>query len=255
MKATQFLFYFFFAITFIFTGCGDDTDVTPSCTDGIQNGSETGIDCGGIDCPACVSICSPCPTVTDIDGNVYEVISIGSQTWMKENLKTSKYNDGTSIPTGLSNEEWLNATTDAYAIYDNNAANNTTYGKLYNWFAVNTDKLCPEGWHIPSKAEWEVLVDFLGGEGVAGGKMKSTGISLWTTPNEGATNSSGFTALPSGYRINGYAGAGTTTNWWSATEASIDAAWMLGSLYYLNSQASIFNNGKISGYPCRCLKD
>ena len=97
-------------------------------------------------------------TVKDIDGNIYNTVSIGTQCWTKENLKTTKYKDGTAIPTGLNDAEWANTTTGAYAIYDNNAANNTTYGKLYNWYAVNTGNLAPAGWHVPTDAEWTTLI-------------------------------------------------------------------------------------------------
>ncbi|MBK9327803.1 MAG: fibrobacter succinogenes major paralogous domain-containing protein [Sphingobacteriales bacterium] len=142
--------------------------------------------------------CDGPSTVTDIDGNVYNVVKIGNQCWMKENLKTTRYNDGSAIPTGLSNTAWEATTNGAYAIYDNNAANNTTYGKLYNWYAVNTGKLAPAGWHVPTDAEWTTLTTYLGGVRVAGGPMKAT--TLWASPNVGATNSSGFTGLPAGYR-------------------------------------------------------
>jgi uncharacterized protein (TIGR02145 family) len=137
-----------------------------------------------------------CGTVTDIDGNVYNTVTIGTQCWMAENLKTTRYNDGTAILTGLSNADWQITTSGAYAIYNNDPANNTTYGKLYNIYAVKTNKLAPAGWHVPTYTEWTTLTTYLGGEAVAGGKMKAT--TLWSSPNTGATNSSGFTGLPAG---------------------------------------------------------
>jgi uncharacterized protein (TIGR02145 family) len=226
--------------------------ITLTCSDGIQNGTETGIDCGGATCPACSFSCGE--TITDIDGNTYSTVTIGTQCWMRENLKTSKYNDGTSIPTGLSDAAWENTTSGAYAINDNNAANNTIYGKLYNWYAVNTGKLCPTGWHIPSDVEWTVLTDFLGGESVAGGKMKTT--TGWQAPNTGATNSSGFSGLPGGSRVGdgNYDEIGFFGGWWSSTETDTGFAWYR----YL-----FFNDGNVYGYvndrgiglSCRCLRD
>jgi uncharacterized protein (TIGR02145 family) len=191
--------------------------------------------------------------VTDIEGNVYQTIVIGTQTWMAENLKTSKYNDGISIPTGLSDGQWQSTTSGAYTFYDNNAANNTTYGKLYNWYAVNTGKLCPEGWHIPSDSEWTVLVDFLGGEEVAGGKMKTT--TGWEAPNTGATNSSGFTGLPGGVRYynDGYYGIGFGSGYWSSTEGGGGNVWTR-DLYHDLSYAFRNNYNKRDGLPCRCLR-
>ncbi|MBL0286085.1 MAG: fibrobacter succinogenes major paralogous domain-containing protein [Bacteroidetes bacterium] len=142
---------------------------------------------------------SLCGTVTDIDGNVYNTVTIGAQCWMMENLKTTKYNDGTAIPNVTSNTEWGALNTGAWCYYSNDANNNNTYGKLYNWYSVNTGRLAPNGWHVPTDIEWLELRDYLGGSQQAGGKMKSISI-LWSPPNVGADNSSGFTALPSGFR-------------------------------------------------------
>lgn len=139
---------------------------------------------------------SNCGIVTDIDGNVYHTVTIGTQCWMQENLKTSHYNDGTSIMTGLSPAGWTATRNGAYVIYDNNPINNTIYGKLYNWYAVNTGKLAPTGWHVPTNAEWHTLISYLGGNGAAGIRLKST--NLWSS-NTG-NNSSGFTWLPGGAR-------------------------------------------------------
>ena len=158
-------------------------------------------------------------TVTDVDGNTYSTITVGGAVWMAENLRTTKYNDGTAITTGLDNTAWTANTTGAYSIYDNDPANNTTYGKLYNWYAVNTGKLAPAGWHVATEAEYTALVNSLGGTSVAGGKMKSTS-SLWNAPNTGATNSSGFSGLPSGYRGSGggYVLIGEAAYLWTSTE-------------------------------------
>ena len=115
-------------------------------------------------------------TVTDIDGNVYHTVTIGTQVWMKENLKTSRYNDGTPIPIETDGPTWGRATAGRRCWYENDSARyNSAYGELYNWYAVNAGKLAPEGWHVPTSAEWQTLLTYLGGAGVAGGKMKATG--------------------------------------------------------------------------------
>ncbi len=197
---------------------------------------------------------SNCGTVTDIDGNVYNTVTIGTQCWMKENLKTTRYNDGTAIPTGLSDAAWQNTTSGAYAIYDNNAANNTTYGKLYNWYAVNTGKLAPAGWHVPTDAEWSTLTNYLGGVVVASGAMKAT--TLWNSPNTGATNSSGFTGLPAGFRsINGaFNNIGYFGSFWSSTEYDAYYAWYR-YLFYSSSFAYRGYLDKRNGFSVRCVRD
>jgi uncharacterized protein (TIGR02145 family) len=140
-------------------------------------------------------------TVTDVDGNVYQTIGIGSQIWVAENLKTTKFNDGTSIPLVTDNTAWSLLFSPAYCWYNNDElSNKNTYGALYNWYTVGTGKLCPSGWHIPGDTEWTVIEIFLGGPEVAGGKMKIPGTKYWKSPNAGATNSSGFTSLPGGLR-------------------------------------------------------
>ena len=198
-------------------------------------------------------------TVTDIDGNVYPIITIGSQTWMKENLKTTRYRNGEAIPTGLNDASWGTTLSGAYAIYNNDAANNTVYGKLYNWYAaVDSRKLAPAGWHIPSTTEWMVLINFLGGLNTAGGKMKETGLTHWNTPNTGATNNSGFTALSSGYRnSNGsYSLLGNTGYCWTTSESapgSTNAEAI--ALFYNLSEAVLVNGSKLYGVPIRCVKD
>lgn len=194
-------------------------------------------------------------SVTDIDGNVYTVIRIGTQLWTVENLRTARYKDGTSIATGMSNEVWRETTTGAYSIYENEQSNNNTYGKLYNWYAVNTGKLAPEGWHVPTRAEWETLVAQLGGAPEAGGKMKSTS-SLWLAPNLGATNSSGFSALPGGYRSNGggFEQRTHTAYWWAANERNATQG---NYLTVDNDLAGAAINGatKQFGYAVRLVKD
>ncbi len=194
-------------------------------------------------------------TVTDIDDNIYETVTIGTQVWMAENLKTTRYNDGSAIPIGLTDSAWQHASTGAYAVYNNEVSNNTTFGKLYNWYAVNTGKLAPTGWHVPTDAEWTTLITYLGGEEVAGGHMKSTS-SLWNTPNTSADNSSGFSGLPGGYRTaNGfYFLSGTIGQWWSSTQNSSGDAWMR-YLYHSSNSATRTINGKVNGFSVRCVKD
>jgi uncharacterized protein (TIGR02145 family) len=197
-------------------------------------------------------------TMSDIDGNTYKTIEIGTQTWMAENLKVSKYRDGTSIPTGLDGTTWQAATTGAYSIYDddvlynNDSATNTTYGKLYNWYAVvDSRNLCPVGWHVPSDAELTNLKNFIGGD--PGGRKLISTSSLWTAPNY-STNESGFSGLPGGYRtINGtYQHVSNSGHLWSTTETTAPFSRLMnagGSF----STSTIY--GKRSGLSVRCLKD
>jgi uncharacterized protein (TIGR02145 family) len=196
-------------------------------------------------------------TITDMDGNVYTEVIIGAQTWMVENLKTTKYNDGTSIPLVTGNTAWGNLTTPAYCWYDNDvAANKNTYGTLYNWYAVNTGKLAPIGWHVASDAEWNTLITDLGGIDSAGGKLKETDTTHWVSPNMGATNETGFSALPGGYRIfNGtYDYLGYGGYWWSATPINVTESWVR-SMY--NGNTRVFTSGKYNnyGYSVRCVRD
>ena len=173
-------------------------------------------------------------TVTDIDGNVYKTIRIGSQVWMTENLRVAKYNDGSIIDQITNSITWGRLTSGAWCWYLNDGNNDEPYGKLYNWFAVNTGKLCPIGWKVPTNTEWTLLTNHLdpteydGFQGsVAGGSMKEVGTGLWRSPNSGATNSSGFTARPGGRREptqssespSLFEEIGRKGEWWSRTEA------------------------------------
>jgi uncharacterized protein (TIGR02145 family) len=157
-------------------------------------------------------------TVRDIDGNVYKTIAIGDQIWLAENLKTTKYNDGKAIP--FVQKGFTAMGSPAYCWVYNDVNLKNTYGAIYNWYTVNTGKLAPKGWHIPNGHDWFVLTTFLGGDSIAGGKMKETGLSHWLSPNSGATNSSGFTALPAGTRINeDESDVGVIGQWWTVDEA------------------------------------
>ena len=193
-------------------------------------------------------------------------IKIGTQTWTTKNLDVATYSDGTPIPQVTDPTAWDNLTTGAWCYYNNDPATGTTYGKLYNWYAVagihDTDpntpnkKLAPTGYHLPSDAEWTTLTTYLGGVFLAGGKMKSAGTTLWTSPNTSATNSSGFTGLPGGARYNdgkfnliGYVGF-----WWSSSELGTTDA-LNRQLNYDNGNARIYGSYKKNGLSVRCIKD
>jgi uncharacterized protein (TIGR02145 family) len=198
-------------------------------------------------------------TVTDIDGNVYQTVKIGDQWWMAENLKVTHYRNGDTIPNVTDPSAWNVLTTGAYCAYDNNIANVAVYGRLYNWFAVDDSRnMAPAGWHVPTDAEWQTLVDYLGGGAVAGGKMKEAGTAHWANPNTGATNESGFTGLPGGGRGgNGpYSGLGNGAGFWTSTENEYisDAAWNR-NLTYNHPEVIHDYSGKKSGVSVRCVKD
>ncbi len=203
-------------------------------------------------------------TVADIDGNVYKTVTIGSQVWMAENLKTTRYSDGSQIKyPGTDTIKWTIDTDGSYAWYDNDEAKyKDTYGALYNWYAaINPAGLCPYGWSIPSNDDWNIMFAFLEGDDVAGGKMKSTGTieeatGLWKSPNTGATNESGFSGLPAGYRGGGgwFHYIGGSAGWWSTAEFDELGAHS-PTLDY--SYARVFTgvSGKHIGFSVRCLKD
>jgi uncharacterized protein (TIGR02145 family) len=195
-------------------------------------------------------------TVTDIDGNIYQTISIGTQIWMAENLKTTKFSDGTRVDNTTDNTAWNNLWTPSYCWYNNDVSYKNTYGALYNWYAVNTGKLCPAGWHIPSDAEWTTLTNYLGSDSVAGGKLKEAGNAHWISSNIGATNESGFTALPGGNRIfNGtFEFEGVRGSWWTASGYDSRTAWQR-VMYCIYGDVSRSNYFKRFGFSVRCVKD
>jgi uncharacterized protein (TIGR02145 family) len=195
----------------------------------------------------------PC---SDEDGNNYAVVTIGAQTWMAENLMTTKYNNGNVIPIVTDGIEWNNLTTPAYCWYDNDeVTNKNTYGALYNWYTVNTNSLCPDNWHVPNDAEWTILYNYLGGISVAGVKMKNWG--YW------GSNESGFTGLPGGYRVypsppgepeGSFWNLGFSGHWWASTAQSNANA--NNCTLVNNSQAADnYNLNKKSGISIRCLRD
>lgn len=197
-------------------------------------------------------------TVTDIDGNVYNTITLGTQVWMVENLKTTHYRDGTLIPNVTDNTTWGTLATGAYCDYDNNPANATAYGRLYNSYAATSShNIAPAGWHVPSYAEWMTLFNYLGGGGVAGGRMKETGLTHWLAPNTAADNSSGFTAVGGGSRsaTGTFSSLQANARWWSNSTSSFIAFYLSydsGSYTYsLGSCPDCFKQG----FSVRCVKD
>ena len=193
----------------------------------------------------------------DSDENNYSVVKIGNQTWMAENLKVTHYPDGNAILHITDNTAWANLgdnnTDDAYCFYNNDA--NLGYGALYTYAAAKD--ACPTAWHLPSDAEWTELSDFLGGTSIAGGKMKEIGTTHWVSPNTGADNSSGFSALPGGYRLslNGsFSNVSRRGSWWSSTEGSSPKAY---SRYLRYDSAGVTRNygDKSYGFSVRCIRD
>jgi uncharacterized protein (TIGR02145 family) len=205
-------------------------------------------------------------SVFDLDNNSYSTVQIGTQCWIKSNLRASKYSNGENIPTGLSNSSWFNTwqtRIGAYAFYNNDPRNDDLYGKLYNHYAVTDGRgLCPTGWHVPLDAEWTTLENHLGGGSVAGGALKSMAIQPtpggWELPNSGATNSSGFTALPGGFRnTNGdFYNVSTWGYWWSSPPPNSwpDAWYRRLNIYNSEIQRPTSLNQSF-GFSVRCLKD
>lgn len=200
-------------------------------------------------------------TVTDIDGNTYKTIKIGDQWWMTENLRTTRYRNGDSISFVSETYEWVNADTGAYCNYGNDTGYVKTFGRLYNWHAVNDSRnMAPTGWHVSSDEEWTILTAFLGGDSVAGGKIKESGYLHWASPNTGGTNESGFTAFAGGHRLGNasgaYFGLGQYGNWWSSTSGDNgdSRAWSRELGY---QHAKIFMNKQDMkyGYSVRCVKN
>lgn len=194
--------------------------------------------------------------VKDMDGNFYHFVTIGSQIWMAENLKTTRYRDSTAIPLVVDNSVWSSQIMPGYSWYNDDESNKNIYGALYNWYAVNTGKLCPTGWHVPTDSEWITLTSRLGGELLAGGKLKETGTAYWKSPNANATNETGFTALPGGYRTStgDYENSGGYGNWWSTTSSMANVA-NYRYLYFGNGTVTkSFVNQKY-GLSVRCLKN
>jgi uncharacterized protein (TIGR02145 family) len=208
-------------------------------------------------------VCAEAPSATDIDGNVYRNVQIGGQCWMAENMKTTRYRDGSDILNVTDSTAWTLLSSGAWCSYEHNPGYDDPYGKLYNWYAVADPRnVCPMGWHVPTDAEWSTLVNYLdpanetGGffSETAGGKMRSTGTQYWEAPNEGATNESGFSGLPGG-RLSNAAAFGSLGNqglWWIVSEHNVDFGW---TRYLLSEFISRKLGNKRNGYSVRCLRD
>jgi uncharacterized protein (TIGR02145 family) len=214
--------------------------------------------------------------IKDIDGNVYTEIKIGKQVWMVENLRTTKFNDGSSIINITSEEQWNDASRPGYCWYDNDIDNKNTYGALYNWYAVESGILCPKGWHVPSDAEWTQLEEYLIANGYNyDGTTTSNKIAIslanakgWfasddvgaigntNTAYDAFRNKSGFSALPGGYRLSNGAffNIGSNGHWWCSTQYNTLYAWYR-YLYYDYSVVSRYYYNKESGFSVRCMRD
>jgi uncharacterized protein (TIGR02145 family) len=190
--------------------------------------------------------------ISDVDGNVYSTVKIGPQTWMAENLKTTKYNDGTPIP-NVTDTTWNGLKTGAYCWYGNDStANKVTYGALYNWHTVHTGKLCPTGWHVPTDKEWRALTDYLGTELVAGNNLKAA--TGWSKNGNGI-DKSGFSGLPGGYRTNkgAFNARGGNAYWWSSSPSGENAWYCV--LFSGDATANKYYTRPQSGFSVRCIKN
>jgi uncharacterized protein (TIGR02145 family) len=196
----------------------------------------------------------------DVDGNRYDWVKIGEQDWMAENLKVTHLKDGTPIPMVESYDEWASLDLPAYCWYNNDTLNRDTYGALYNSYVIETGKLCPEGWHVPTDEEWSELETYYGGANASGGALKTAGTEFWKTPNTGATNLDGFSALPGGYR--NYAGpfnlVRITGYWWTSSERSwygSEPKLLFRSVTYDGESVVRDIAVKTNGLSVRCVKD
>jgi uncharacterized protein (TIGR02145 family) len=202
-----------------------------------------GISCGG--------------TVTDYDGNFYRTVRIGDQCWMMDNLKVTHFRNGDPIPNVTDAGEWLSLGTEAYCDYGNDPANADIYGRLYNWYAaIDSRNIAPEGWHVATLEEWQMLADYLGGDDVAGGKLKMAGTAYWLSPNTGATNESGFTAMAGGYRdeYGNFIHMADQARFWTSTmHTGTDGEYLY--LVYDNSELMQTWLYWRYGLSIRCVKD
>lgn len=192
----------------------------------------------------------------DYDNNSYTIVQINDQWWMAENLKTTKYSTGDDIPEETSQSIWMGLSTGAYCYFGNEQNYALVYGCLYNWYAAKDNRnACPANWHVPSDAEWIELTSFLGGEPIAGGKLKETGTAHWFSPNTGATNESGFTVIAGGNRSYGnFDAMGYGGSFWSTSAIDDIFAWNRDIFYY-NTVANRHGTDKKSGLSVRCVKN
>jgi uncharacterized protein (TIGR02145 family) len=231
-------------------------------TSGVWSGTAVAVEKGGTGLTSAGSIgkvltSTGSGTLTWTTPVFLPTIVIGTQQWMRENLDVMTYRNGDVIPQVTDPTAWAGLTTGAWCYYNNDPLNGASYGKLYNWYAVNDSRgLAPQGWHIPTDAELTILSTLLGGDAAAGGKMKTTGITRWITPNTSATNESGFSILPGGFRSNDgtFYDIGFGGLWWSATENDLFYAWRRG-LYYDSGSLGRYADPKGVGFSVRCLRD
>jgi len=200
----------------------------------------------------------PTGSVTDVEGHVYPTIRIGQQEWIVTNLKTATYNDGTPIPNVTDDATWTNLSSPAYSWPDNDPSQGDPYGALYNWYAVDTKKLCPTGWSVPSRDGWDALVSTEGGKLVAGGRLKEAGTALWQAPNLGATNESGFSARPAGARelAGDFAYRGQYAFWWSSDEKLLSLPGT-AAFWHVSAADALAQDGQSqfpTGYSVRCSR-
>ncbi len=252
--------FFAFALTSVLFSCKKEkTNSTTNSSNDVTCVDNPNINFTSIGTP--VGKFSDC--IKDIDGNVYKTVTIGTQTWMAENLKTSKYNDGTTIPNVKDSLEWSKLTTGAWCYYNNDEKNNAKYGKLYNWSVVSktsngNKNVCPTGWHVPTDDDWMILIGYLGNDSIAGSEMKEVGTISWNSPNTGATNKSLFTGLPGGFRdhkYGSYHNIGYNGSWWSSMEGKATGSAWCRYLYDFIGNAGRGYDGKKDGKSVRCLKD
>jgi uncharacterized protein (TIGR02145 family) len=199
----------------------------------------------------------PVNSVKDIDGNIYHYTNIGTQEWMIENLKVTHYRNGDQILKIIVDSQWQNLTRGAFIDFNNASANGIIYGHLYNFYAVADARgICPSGWHVPTDAEWNVLISFLGGDSVAASKLKEKGTLHWASPNSGVTNVTGFTALPGGYRSDSglFINLRNMGYWWSSTQESSSGGWAR-NMNHFDLGVSRTNYLKTYGFSVRCIKD
>jgi uncharacterized protein (TIGR02145 family) len=231
---------------------------------GISQNNNTGspANCGAI------NVHNPAKTygsLTDQEGNVYKTIVIGTQEWMAENLKTSIYRNGNEIANVIDDSQWFGLTTGAWVYPYNESQYECPYGKFYNWYAVSDPRnVCPAGWHIPTYGEWNILINYLdpmavdGGNyfNLSGGKLKSTGLQYWNSPNQDASNQSGFSGQPGGFRLNGgsFENFGLSCYLWSATESITNNAKVL-TMNSSYGSAGLIDFDKPAGLSVRCLRD
>ncbi len=201
-------------------------------------------------------------TMTDQDGNVYKTIAIGTQTWMAENLRTTKYRNGDSIPNVKSNDQWSKLTSGAYCNYNNTEDLDSiaTFGRLYNAYIFSDSRnIAPSGWHVPNDDDWSTLINYLGGKDIAGEKLKESSGLHWKYTAEG-NNSSGFTALPGGFRVHNGIFMNIAYNgvWWSTSEWTNildEKRNYMKTLYYTSNDIGESGDSKKSGFSIRCVKD